>query len=180
MKTRTLAGIQGCNTEQIGAVPAWTGLPQLVLIPRVPQAMKRLDARLLVAFGLALFAASDFANVDMSAATAADQLFWPNVVRSAGPARLCVERLGRAARAVHRAVVEAQHQRRQRRQIERQRGGLPVPRLGLGDGGAGGREIGAAVAPRIGVQQRPPSACAGNPEAVEAARHRSEVAERED
>jgi len=81
-----LARIQGYNAEQIGAVLAWTGLPQLVLIPLVPQAMKRLDARLIVAFGLALFAASNFMNVDLSAATAADQLFWPNVVRAVGQA----------------------------------------------------------------------------------------------
>ena len=33
-----LARIQGYNSEQIGLVLAWTGLPQLVLIPLVPKA----------------------------------------------------------------------------------------------------------------------------------------------
>ena len=36
-----LSRIQGYNSEQIGMVLAWTGLPQLVLIPLVPRLMKR-------------------------------------------------------------------------------------------------------------------------------------------
>jgi MFS transporter, DHA2 family, multidrug resistance protein len=36
-----LSRIQGYNAEQIGMVLAWTGLPQLVLIPLVPRLMKR-------------------------------------------------------------------------------------------------------------------------------------------
>jgi len=42
-----LSRIQGYNAEQIGMVLAWTGLPQLFLIPLVPQLMKRFDARLI-------------------------------------------------------------------------------------------------------------------------------------
>ena len=37
--------MQGYNAEQIGEVLAWTGLPQLLLIPLVPRLMKRFDAR---------------------------------------------------------------------------------------------------------------------------------------
>src|SRR5258708_5211366 len=60
-----LARIQGYNAEQIGMVLAWTGLPQLVLIPLVPLLMKRFDARLVIAIGFALFAASNFMNIDI-------------------------------------------------------------------------------------------------------------------
>jgi DHA2 family multidrug resistance protein len=81
-----LASIQGYNAEQIGMVLAWTGLPQLVLIPLVPRLMQRFDPRLIIGIGLALFSASNFMNVQMSADTAADQLFWPNVVRAVGQA----------------------------------------------------------------------------------------------
>jgi DHA2 family multidrug resistance protein len=81
-----LARIQGYNAEQIGFVLAWTGLPQLVLIPLVPKIMKRFDARLVVAVGFGLFAASNFMNVSMTADYAADQLFWPNIVRAIGQA----------------------------------------------------------------------------------------------
>ena len=49
-----LSRVQGYNAEQIGMVLAWTGLPQLLLIPLVPRLMKRIDARALIAFGFAL------------------------------------------------------------------------------------------------------------------------------
>jgi len=81
-----LARIQGYNAEQIGMVLAWTGLPQLALIPLVPRLMKRFDARLVIAVGFALFAASNFMNIDMTSDYAADQLLWPNIVRAIGQA----------------------------------------------------------------------------------------------
>jgi DHA2 family multidrug resistance protein len=81
-----LARIQGYNAEQIGMVLAWTGLPQLVLIPLVPRLIMRIDARLLIAVGFLLFAVSNFMNVDLTANDAADQLLWPNVVRAVGQA----------------------------------------------------------------------------------------------
>jgi DHA2 family multidrug resistance protein len=81
-----LARIQGYNAEQIGMVLAWTGLPQLVLIPLVPRLMQRIDPRLVIGVGFALFAASNFMNTDMTRDYAADQLLWPNVVRAIGQA----------------------------------------------------------------------------------------------
>jgi DHA2 family multidrug resistance protein len=78
--------IQGYNSEQIGMVLAWTGLPQLALIPLVPRLMQRFDARILIAAGFALFAASDFMNIYMTADYATDQLLWPDVVRAVGQA----------------------------------------------------------------------------------------------
>jgi DHA2 family multidrug resistance protein len=81
-----LSRVQGYNSEQIGMVLAWTGLPQLVLIPLVPRLMKRIDPRLLIAFGFALFAVSNFMNIYMTNDYASDQLFWPNVVRAIGQA----------------------------------------------------------------------------------------------
>src|SRR5258705_230040 len=81
-----LARIQGYNAEQIGMVLAWTGLPQLALIPLVPRLMKWFDARKIIAIGFALFAASNFMNVAMTGDYAADQLLWPNIVRAIGQA----------------------------------------------------------------------------------------------
>ncbi|WP_454855585.1 MDR family MFS transporter [Rhizobium binxianense] len=81
-----LTRIQGYNSEQIGFVLAWTGIPQLVLIPLIPRLMKRFDIRLLIVVGFALFAASNFMNVHMTGDYASDQLFWPNVVRAVGQA----------------------------------------------------------------------------------------------
>ncbi|TCA21592.1 DHA2 family efflux MFS transporter permease subunit [Rhizobium leguminosarum bv. viciae] len=81
-----LTRIQGYNSEQIGMVLAWTGIPQLLLIPLVPRLMKRFDVRLLIVVGFALFAASNFMNVHMTGDYASDQLFWPNIVRAIGQA----------------------------------------------------------------------------------------------
>ena len=81
-----LTRIQGYNSEQIGMVLAWTGLPQLLLIPLVPRLMRRFDARLVIAVGFAVFAASNFMNIYMTPDYASDQLFWPNVVRAIGQA----------------------------------------------------------------------------------------------
>src|SRR5215470_3491259 len=81
-----LARIQGYNAEQIGMVLAWTGLPQLLLIPLVPRLMQRFDARIVIGVGFVLFAASNFMNIAMTGDYAADQLLWPNVVRAIGQA----------------------------------------------------------------------------------------------
>ncbi|MBX4869436.1 multidrug efflux MFS transporter [Rhizobium bangladeshense] len=81
-----LARIQGYNSEQIGMVLAWTGIPQLLLIPLVPRLMRRFDVRLLIVVGFALFAVSNFMNVHMTGDYASDQLFWPNIVRAVGQA----------------------------------------------------------------------------------------------
>jgi DHA2 family multidrug resistance protein len=81
-----LSRIQGYNAEQIGMVMAWTGLPQLLLIPLVPSLLRRFDARIVICTGLALFAASNFMNVHLTGDYAADQLIWPSIVRSLGQA----------------------------------------------------------------------------------------------
>jgi DHA2 family multidrug resistance protein len=81
-----LAISQGFDAEQIGEVVAWTGLPQLLVIPFVPLLMKRIDARLLVGIGLVVFAASCFMNLWLDRDYAAPQLFWPDVVRALGQA----------------------------------------------------------------------------------------------
>ena len=77
---------QGFDAEQSGEVMAWTGLPQLLVIPLVPLLMKRIDARLLVGAGLLVFAASCFMNLELDLNYAAPQLFWPDVIRALGQA----------------------------------------------------------------------------------------------
>jgi len=81
-----LGQVFGYNAEQIGFVLAWTGLPQLLIIPFVPWLMARVDARLMVMCGLGVFAVSCFMNAYMSPDYAGDQLWIPNIVRSVGQA----------------------------------------------------------------------------------------------
>jgi MFS transporter, DHA2 family, multidrug resistance protein len=81
-----LGQVQGYNAEQIGNVLAWTGLPQLVLIPFVPLLIKRFDVRYVAFTGIAIFAASCFMNTTLSLDSAGDQFWVPNIVRAIGQA----------------------------------------------------------------------------------------------
>jgi len=81
-----LGQAQGYNAEQIGTVLAWTGLPQLVLIPLVPKLMQRFDTRYIAFTGLMICAYSCFMNITMSPDYAGDQLWIPNIVRAIGQA----------------------------------------------------------------------------------------------
>jgi len=81
-----LGQVQRYNAEQIGSVLAWTGLPQLLLIPLVPKLMQRFDIRFITFAGLGLFALSAFMNITMSLDYSGDQLFVPNIIRAIGQA----------------------------------------------------------------------------------------------
>jgi DHA2 family multidrug resistance protein len=81
-----LGQVQRYNAEQIGNVLAWTGLPQLILIPLVPMVMQRYDIRWVTAAGIALFALSCFMNLGLSLDVSGDQFLIPNIVRAMGQA----------------------------------------------------------------------------------------------
>jgi DHA2 family multidrug resistance protein len=82
-----LAVSQGLNAQQSGEIMAWTGLPQLFIIPLVPLVFMRLiDPRLIVGTGLAIFALSCFMNVHLDPDYAGPQLFVPDVTRALGQA----------------------------------------------------------------------------------------------
>ena len=81
-----LGQVHGYNAEQIGSVMAWTGLPQLVIIPFVPKLMAKYDPRLIVSAGFCIFAGSCLMNTHMSVEYAGDQMWIPNIVRAAGQA----------------------------------------------------------------------------------------------
>jgi MFS transporter, DHA2 family, multidrug resistance protein len=81
-----LGQAQGYNSEQIGGVLAWTGLPQLLLIPLVPKLMQRFDTRYIAITGLMIFAYSCFMNTAMSPDYSGDQLWIPNIIRAIGQA----------------------------------------------------------------------------------------------
>ena len=81
-----LSRMQGYNAQQVGEVLASTALPQLLLIPFVPRLMRSFDGRLLVAIGLALFAASCFMNSDINSDYGGPQFLVPNIVRAVGQA----------------------------------------------------------------------------------------------
>jgi DHA2 family multidrug resistance protein len=81
-----LGQIQGYDATQIGIVVMWIGLPQLLVFPFVPLLMKWIDARLLLAFGLTVFAVSNFMNIHMTQDTAEAAQALSKQVRGGGVA----------------------------------------------------------------------------------------------
>jgi len=79
-----LAQVQRYDAYQIGLVIMWMGLPQLLLFPITGKLMQKFDGRWLLAFGLMVFAASNFMCLDMSHDTAEPQLRWSMLVRAVG------------------------------------------------------------------------------------------------
>lgn len=81
-----LAVAHGYSARQSGAVMAWIGLPQLVIIPFMPQLMHRFDPRYLLAVGFALFAVSAFMNMSLGPDDSGPQMLVPNLIRALGQA----------------------------------------------------------------------------------------------
>jgi DHA2 family multidrug resistance protein len=81
-----LGQVQGYNAEQIGRVLAWTGLPQLILIPFFPVLIKRFDVRYIAFAGISIFAASCLMDTTLSLDSSGDQFWVPNIVRAIGQA----------------------------------------------------------------------------------------------
>ncbi|MBF2066793.1 MAG: multidrug efflux MFS transporter [Calothrix sp. C42_A2020_038] len=79
-----LTQIQNYNVLQIGQILIWAGIPQLFTIPLIPKITRYIDARFLVAFGIALFSISTFMNARFTYQTGYDQLIWSQVVQGIG------------------------------------------------------------------------------------------------
>jgi len=79
-----LAEVQGYSPFQIGVTLIWVGIPQLFIFPFVPRLMDRIDLRLIVTFGVAVFAGSSLLNIHMNKDYAYDQLVFANLVRALG------------------------------------------------------------------------------------------------
>jgi DHA2 family multidrug resistance protein len=95
-----LTQIRGYNALQIGEVIMWLGLPQLFIFPFVPWVMQRVDSRLMVAFGLMLFAGSCFMNSYLTPEWGIEQLRWSQLVRAIGQPFMMVPLSGLSAGAL--------------------------------------------------------------------------------
>jgi DHA2 family multidrug resistance protein len=83
-----LSQSHGYSAAQAGAVMAWIGLPQLLIIPLVPLLMRRIDTRMILGAGFLLFAISSFMNMNLGPDDSGPQLLIPNLVRAVGQALL--------------------------------------------------------------------------------------------
>lgn len=81
-----LAEAHGYSASQSGAVLAWIGLPQLIIIPCMPWLMKRIDPRRLLSLGFLLFFISLILNINLGPNDSGPQLLIPNLIRAVGQA----------------------------------------------------------------------------------------------
>lgn len=76
--------VHGYSAWQIGQVLIWSGIPQLIITPLVPLIMKKVDARLLLIWGLTAFSISSFMNAFMSHDYAGPEMIAAMLIRSIG------------------------------------------------------------------------------------------------
>jgi DHA2 family multidrug resistance protein len=79
-----LTRVQGLRSLQIGEVLNWIALPQLLLVPLVAAMLRRVDARLLLALGLALIALGSWLDTDLTHDWAGDDFLRSEVVAAVG------------------------------------------------------------------------------------------------
>jgi len=79
-----LAQVQGYNAQKIGETIMWSGLPQIFMMPLAVLLLRRVDARILLTIGLALFSGSAFMNAFLTNLTGYEQLRLSQIVRALG------------------------------------------------------------------------------------------------
>ena len=76
-----LAYVRGHNALEIGEIMLVTGVAQLLTAPVAVALERRVDGRLLTAFGFALFALGLGLSARQTIASDFDEMFWPQVLR---------------------------------------------------------------------------------------------------
>ena len=76
-----LAYVRGHNALEIGKIMLVTGVAQLVVAPLAAFSVRRIDERLLTAFGFILFGIGLALSSVQTKATDFDEMFWPQLVR---------------------------------------------------------------------------------------------------
>ncbi len=79
-----LAVVQLYSAWQIGQVLIWSGLPQLAIVPFIPRLLQKVDARIMMVFGLLMYAGSCLLNAFMTHDYAGPQLTFSMIVRALG------------------------------------------------------------------------------------------------
>jgi DHA2 family multidrug resistance protein len=77
-----LARLHGYNSAQIGAVMAWLGLPQLLLIAFLPRLISLIDPRILAGLGFLLYGFGTVLATPLSPDFSGEQFMLSNVVRA--------------------------------------------------------------------------------------------------
>ena len=84
LQPQFLAQVRGFDSFQIGEYLMVTGAFQLLSAPLVGSLLPRVDSRLLLVFGLLMFAGAVWENGQLTAESGFWELFWPQAMRGMG------------------------------------------------------------------------------------------------
>ncbi|HZT89096.1 MAG TPA: DHA2 family efflux MFS transporter permease subunit [Stellaceae bacterium] len=76
-----LAQVRGYDSLQIGETVVVTGLAQMVMSPFTAQIARKLDLRIMLAIGMALFATAMYWTAQLTNQASFGELFWPQALR---------------------------------------------------------------------------------------------------
>lgn len=79
-----LGTIAGYNAEQTGAIAMYTGVSTFLMMPILMVMMQKLDIRLIVASGMAIFGFSCLLNLGLTPASVGHDFIWPQLINGIG------------------------------------------------------------------------------------------------
>lgn len=79
-----LGQIHNYSASEIGSIIMWLGVPQLMVMPFLPWAMRKVSLKVLAAIGILLFAYSNYMNAFMDFSYAGDQVRLSLLIRALG------------------------------------------------------------------------------------------------
>jgi DHA2 family multidrug resistance protein len=79
-----LTRVQGLRALQIGDVLNWIAIPQLVLVPVIALALRRMDARVIMAFGFLLIAIGSWIDTNLTSSWIGDNFLPSQIVEAVG------------------------------------------------------------------------------------------------
>jgi DHA2 family multidrug resistance protein len=85
-----LVSVQNYTPYQVGLTLMWVGFGSVLVMPLLPKIQSKVDSRVIVAVGCAIFAVSCFINSHMSAESGTPQLMLPEFIQGIGQSLITI------------------------------------------------------------------------------------------
>ncbi|MFL9458305.1 DHA2 family efflux MFS transporter permease subunit [Tolypothrix bouteillei VB521301_2] len=85
-----LDSIQHYTSYQVGLTLMWVGFGSMLIMPFLPIIQSKVDSRVVVAVGCAIFAVSNFMNSDLSTQSGTPQLILPEFIQGIGQSLITI------------------------------------------------------------------------------------------